>query len=235
MTIIKYNGVNDIDVKFEDGAIIKNTYYSVFKTGQLISPYDKTIFGVGCLGEGKYAPTIDEQKTPQYYTWISMMRRCYNLKQQEIQPTYIGCSVCKEWHNFQNYAKWWDDNYYEIEGLRMEVDKDILSKGNKIYSPETCIFVPNNINALIINCKKVRGDYPIGVNKLDSGKFRARYSDAISGKRIHLGCFNNPEEAFKVYKLHKEIHIKEVADYYKEHIPEKLYKALYNWKIEITD
>lgn len=133
------------------------------------------------------------------------------------------------------FAKWWDENYYEIEGQRMEVDKDILHKGNKIYSPNTCVFTPGNINALIINCKKVRGNYPIGVNKLDNGKFRARYSNAMSGKRIHLGCFDTPEEAFRVYKLNKENHIKEVADYYKNQIPERLYKALYNWIIEITD
>jgi hypothetical protein len=118
----------------------------------------------------------------------------------------------------------------------MEVDKDILNKGNKIYSPETCIFVPNNINALIINCKKARGKYPIGVYLLKSGKFRATYSNSLLGCRtVHLGCFDTPEQAFKAYKLYKEIHIKEVADYYKEQIPEKLYKALYNWIIDIND
>jgi hypothetical protein len=235
MTIVGYRNCKDIDVKFDNGSFFKNKLYTEFKKGNLISPYDRLICGVGYLGEGEHVPTINNKNIPQYYTWLAMIKRCYDEKQQIKQPTYFGCSVDKEWHNFQVFAKWWDENYYKIEGQRMEVDKDILHKGNKVYSPENCIIVPNNINALIISCKKVRGEYPIGVGITESGKFRARYSDAILETRFHLGCFDTPEEAFCIYKKNKEKHIKDVADYYKNKIPQKLYDALYKYEVEITD
>lgn len=84
-----------------------------------------------------------------------MLERCYSARYQERKPTYKGCSVCDEWLNYQNFAKWYDDNYYEIKGEIMCLDKDILVKGNKIYSPENCVFVPNYINVLFarIGCK----------------------------------------------------------------------------------
>ena len=120
----------------------------------------------------------------------------------------------------------------------MCLDKDILHKGNKIYSSNTCIFVPNRINVLFTNCKKTRGNYPIGVTKNDNNRFRARCNildDNNKIKSVHLGYFGTPEEAFNAYKIFKENYIKEVADEYKDKIPNKLYEAMYNWRVDITD
>ena len=162
-----------------------------------------------------------------------MLKRCYDPYYLNKRPTYRDCVVCKEWHNFQNFAKWYEENYYEVSGERMELDKDILIKNCKIYSPQTCIFVPNKINILF-----AKGDtkktLPTGVFP-NKSRFQARcriydYEDNKS-KDIYLGNFATPEEAFLIYKNFKEIHIKEIADMYKKIIPIKLYEAMYKYKI----
>jgi hypothetical protein len=143
--------------------------------------------------------------------------------------------VSEEWLNFQNFAKWYDKNYYEINGEKMEIDKDILVKRNKIYSPETCVFVPKRINLLFVKKDATRGDLPIGVCffKRDK-KYQVNCKDE-NGKDIYLSRYNNIEEAFEVYKEFKESVIKKVANEYKGKIPANLYNALINYKVEITD
>jgi hypothetical protein len=167
-----------------------------------------------------------------------MITRCYNQNQRYINPTYEDCTVCDEWHNFQNFAQWYKDNYYTIENERMELDKDILIKNNKIYSPETCIFVPKFINILFVKGNKTRGQLPIGT----SYGYKNNYIIASCGivengkrKQKNIGDFKNPEEAFKAYKTFKENYIKQIADQYKDKIPQKLYEAMYKYEVEITD
>lgn len=234
MKIIDCRGHTDIDIYFEKyDCIIKNKRYERFKNGAIECPYEPRHCKVGYIGEGIYS----HKTHPKIYNeWLHMLKRCYSEKVQNKYPTYKGCSVCKEWHNFQNFAEWYEENYYEIEGQRMEIDKDILCKGNKMYSPSNCIFVPKRINSLLINCKNARGNLPIGVT-YHNNKFYARCCilDGNKGKRVSLGYYNTPEEAFQVYKNFKEKYIKEIADEYKNLIPNKLYKALYNYKIEIND
>lgn len=169
-----------------------------------------------------------------------MLNRCYDTKRHEKQPTYKHCIVCDKWLNFQNFAKWYYENYYEIEGQKMCLDKDILYKGNKIYSPETCIFVSNDINVLFTKHDKDKGNYPIGVSyHKQHEKFMVSCSvydfKKNKSKNEYLGLYDTPEKAFEVYKQYKEKYIKQVADHYKDQIPEKLYNELYNYQIEITD
>ena len=156
------------------------------------------------------------------------IERCYDLKRQEKHPTYKGCIVAEEWHDFQNFAEWFENNYKEGFAL----DKDILIKGNKIYSPNTCCFVAREINNSFVKSDSIRGKYPIGISKAKD-KFIAHIS--INGKRVRLGMFDTPEEAFQVYKIAKEKQIKEVAEKYKNQITGQTYKAMYNYKVEITD
>jgi len=230
MTIIKYSGRNNVLVKFDNGYEIE-TRYSRFKSGEVENPYDKSTYSIGYLGEGIYNNNgIVKPYKKQYDTWHRMLQRCYDENYQDTRPTYIGCTVCEEWHNFQNFAKWYDENFYEIEDHRMELDKDILFKGNKVYSPETCVFVPNRINSLFIKSNAKRGDYPIGVsydNK--NNKYMA------SGKNVYLGYYNTVKEAFNTYKEYKEKLIKQIANQYKNIIPQKLYDAMYSYEVEITD
>jgi len=139
--------------------------------------------------------------------------------------------VCEEWRNFQNFAKWFEKNYKNEIMEKWQLDKDILVKRNKVYSPETCAFVPREINCLFTKTTKVRGNLPIGVTK-EYNKFRAQ---SCSNKKRYLGTFTTPEEAFQSYKKSKEIYIKEIADKWKGLISEQVYEAMYNYKVEIND
>ena len=139
-----------------------------------------------------------------------------------------------------NYSsqEWLDKNYYEVSGEVMCLDKDILCKGNKIYSRETCIFVPERINILFTKRDKLRGKNPIGVDQLPSGDYRVRCGNGY-GKSVYLGTYFTKEKAFNVYKEYKEKVIKEVIDSYEGIIPEPHYSrlktAMYNYEVEIDD
>ena len=161
--IIKYNGALEITVKFDNGYLLE-TDYNNFKKGMIRSPYSKTIYKKGYLGEGKYKPSINNIPTIQYMYWKSILSRCYNEKSLKKNPTYIDCEVHSEWHNFQNFAKWFDENYYKVNNEVMCLDKDILCKNNKVYSSKNCVFVPNNINIMFTKRQNYRGKYPIGVS-----------------------------------------------------------------------
>lgn len=192
------------------------------------NPYFPYFLGIGYIGEGNYSSKGSNRKI--YSTWLNMLLRCYDNNFYVKRPTYTNCTVDKRWHNFQVFAEWYENNF--VEGFHL--DKDILLKDNKIYSPETCCFVPREINLLFTKSGNVRGKYPIGVhmnkrsNKLESGI--KKY-----GKRVYLGLFNTPELAFQAYKIAKESYIKELAEKWKPFITKPCYQALINYKVEITD
>lgn len=235
MIIINYRKAIDIDVLFEDsGYIAKNKRYSTFKTGEIKNPFDRSVYGIGFLGEGKYTPTIGNKITEQYRAWRDMLNRCYSESRLKKFPSYRGCIVCDEWHNFQNFAKWYHENFYEVDGEVMCLDKDILIKNNKVYSPETCVFVPNCINTLFIGSNATRGECFKGVTWHKRDKvYQARCNNR--GELVHIGSYITQEEAFKKYKEYKENLIKEIANEYKYKIPRRLYEAMYNYKVEKED
>ncbi len=171
-------------------------------------------------------------KSDAYIKWHDMMNRCYNEKFLERQPQYRGCTVCKEWHNFQNFKLWYEEHKYG--NMVLDLDKDILIKGNKVYSPDTCCLVPHDINTLFITCGKSRGDLPLGVH-FDKSKGKYRAETTIMGKKRKLGTFDNPEDAFARYKEFKTDLIETTADSYKGDLPDKVYYAMLDWQIEITD
>nr|DAE62910.1 MAG TPA: hypothetical protein [Caudoviricetes sp.] len=241
MVITKYKTNNNVDVYFpEYNWIFKNVQYGNFKNGNIKCPYEKRVYGIGYIGEGKYKVKINGKKTKCYDVWHSMLERCYNEKYTYRNSTYKECEVCEKWHNYTNFGDWFEENYYTIENETMCLDKDILNKGNKIYSPDNCIFAPERINLLFVKSKKSRGNYPIGVSyHKASGKFEAHCSvynyKENKKKLIYLGLYDTTEEAFNAYKQYKEKNIKDVADYYKEQIPSELYQALYKYEVNIND
>ena len=168
-----------------------------------------------------------------------MLQRCYDDKHREKYIAYSDCSVCDEWLLFSNFLKW----FLETENstiYRYNLDKDILVKNNRVYSPQTCCFVPNEINVLFTKRRLHRGRFPIGVRKATKSKnFEASISlQTTEGKKNkYLGTFATPEEAFYAYKEAKETYIKEVATkYYNDgKIAKNVYEALMNYKVEITD
>ena len=231
MTITKYINCDNIDVYFpEYNWTFYNSSYKEFKNGHIKCPYEARYCNMGYLGEGKY--TVMESnniKTDAFIKWMSMLNRCYSGK----YTTYEDCYVCDEWLNYQNFAEWYELNYYEINGEIMCLDKDILIKHNKMYSPDTCVFVPSRINNLFIKSNRIRGNLPIGVTCKDD-KYIARCKNGYN-KRIHLGTFNTPEEAFYAYKNFKELIIRQTADEYINYIPYNLYIAMCNYEVEIND
>ena len=235
MIITNYRNYKDIDVYFpEYNWTLKHARCGNFIRGNITCPYEPRVFGIGYIGEGKYRAKGKDGKHDIYYDyWYSMMRRCYGRKQNRDR-TYEGCVVKSNWHNFQNFAEWLDNHYYEVPNQRMCLDKDILHKGNKIYSDKTCCFVHEKINTLLIKCDKSRGNCPIGVTYHKRDKIYEVKCNNGKGSD-YLGRFDNIYDAFYVYKVHKEKIIKQRADEYKQYLPQNVYEALYNYQVEITD
>ena len=129
------------------------------------------MLGIGYIGEGKYKSKENGKNTRVYKTWKNMLQRCYDSKYHEEKPTYINCSVSEEFHNFQNFGEWDEYNFYQIEGQQMCLDKDILVKHNKLYSPDTCIYVPKTINSLFVKRQNDRGKSAIGTFCDKNGKY----------------------------------------------------------------
>ncbi len=188
---------------------------------------EPTMWGIGYRG----SEDVD-YKSESYIRWHDMIHRCYNVRFHKRQPQYEGCTVCEEWLNYSNFRVWYDHN--KIPGMSLDLDKDILFKGNKEYCPATVAFVPHEINTLFTNGKKNRGGLPLGVH-FDKGKGKYRTEMSFMGRQIKLGWFDTAEAAFARYKEYKEDFIKDIAEQYKDEIPHKVYEAMMNWKIEIDD
>lgn len=227
--IIEYFRAINCTLQFEDGIIIKNRCYSDIVKGNIKNPNHKSVCNTGYVEIGEYNR---KKNFKIYHTWQSMLERCYSKKRQEKFPTYGEVTVCAEWHNFQVFAQWFENNYNSETMEDWHLDKDILIKSNKIYSPENCVFIPPQINTLLIKCDSVRGGLPIGVSKFKE-KFKAQIS--TNGKIAHIGYFTTSQEAFQAYKTAKENQIKCVANEWKDKITEKTYQALINYQVEITD
>lgn len=226
-TVVAYNGWDDISVQFEDG-FIKTTSISQLNIGSVRNPYYPSVEGIGFVGEGSYPASDINGSTKVYAVWSAMLRRCYSEKQQKRQPSYIGCTVDKEWHNFQNFAGWYYQN--SVEGW--ELDKDLLTKGNRLYSRSTCCFIPPEINSFLTKREKSRGDSPIGVHR------RGNYITAIwwdEYGNVRTKNFKTEQDAFTCYKNSKERRAKLLAEKWKELLTPEVYKALINFSVSIED
>jgi len=172
------------------------------------------VFGIG-INDADYVvnPRINGKQVgcPFYSTWKQMLRRCYSKKWCARAPSYIGCSVTKEWHSFMTFRHWMSMQKWRGKQL----DKDIIEPKNKVYGPETCMFVPQHINLLLRDNKRgicPCGICPRGVNYVAKNKkYRAQLR--IKNKTTHLGYYSTPEEAHAVYCLAK-------ADYIESLFPE---------------
>ena len=209
-------------------------YYNLLKGANcpkcVIENQKTIIYGYG-INDYDGLIKINGEHLKSYHLWTAMLERVYDKTQKRTCVIYEGCSVCEEWKYFSNFKKWFDENY--IEGYAL--DKDILHRGNKIYSPENCVYVPKFINSILLFRGRDRGEYPVGIYINKRGKFIAEIS--LYGKVKTLGTYKTQIEAFNTYKQAKEKYIKEVAQkYYDEgKIDERVYNALINWKININD
>lgn len=190
----------------------------------------KLIYGVG-LNDGKYPTTINGKVLKEYDVWHKTLARCYSPTTQRKKPTYEGCSVSKNFQNYSYFLEWCLAQVgFGCEDFQL--DKDLIIKGNKIYSETTCLFLPRQLNNLLISSKAARGVLPIGVYA-EGHKFSAQCCTDRASRRI--GSFNTPEEAFNAYKETKEAFIKRQAEKWKAHIDPRAFAALMAYTISITD
>lgn len=188
----------------------------------------KLIYGIGYNSRRNHKSKIGNKKTKAYASWHCALQRCYDPKFHNRSPTYAGCTMDERWHDFQDFADW----YYgrNFSDLSYDLDKDLLVKGNKVYSPETCRLVPSEINNILLDNKSSRGKYPQGVDfRKDVGLFRARLS-IYNGVRM-LGFFDCPNEAHQAYKEAKERHVKNRALAWANRIDWDVFVALMNWRL----
>jgi hypothetical protein len=224
MKIITVLPEDRVIVQFQDEhKFEKDIHWQNFKEGRIKNPYDRTLYGVGYIGDGKYnRPTSQNGNDRSYNTWMAMHERCYTKYDKLSNYTYYDCEVCEEWHNYQIFAEWYYENYYDIGEGRMHLDKDITHKGNKTYAPENCMFIPQRIN-MLFQKKGRKDDLPTGVHINASGKYQAEYNGN------YIGVFKTVEEAANAHDIEMRICIKKIANEYKDRIPNHVYEALLNW------
>lgn len=231
-TVVEYINCRDVVVQFSDGRT-KSVFAGDLRSGLIKNNYYPNVLGIGYLGDGEYMTRRSgTAMTAEYNAWTGMIARCYDEKSLSLHPTYIGCSVCEEWHNFQNFAGWYSKQ--KKSGSGWHLDKDLTVLGNKIYSPETCALIPQEVNKLLLTRKIIRGEYPQGVcTDKRYGTFSANIRKY--GVRTYIGTYPTPEAAFTAYKKAKELHVKEVAEKFKQEISEAIYENLMNYTVSITD
>lgn len=223
LTIIEYFNSINCTVKFENSIVIKNVSYNTVKNGGIKNVYYPSVYDVGYKGIGIYRckthPLI-------YKSWAHILERGYSKKYKLKFPTYKDVTVCTEWHCFQNFASWYEENWKPyMEGWHL--DKDILLKGNKIYSPETCAFVPSELNTLFNFLNMLKTNPLLGI-RLIKGRYQVRLG---KNKSSSSKTFNTETEALQAYKTSKEIHIKEMAEKWKHLISKEVYQIMCNYKI----
>ena len=193
-----------------------------------------SVYGIGYLGGNLGLKTsYNGKKCNIYYAWKNMLERCYNEKFHQRQPTYEGCTVSDEFKDYSKWREWYDKYPYKQDGW--QIDKDLLIKGNKVYSEDCCVFLPKEINSVLTKRTALRGEYLIGVCWHNTNKAFVAKVNKNKGNPEWLGSFNTEIEAFNAYKQSKESYIKELADKYKDLLDPRAYKALYNYTVDIDD
>lgn len=227
-TLIEYTNSKNCVAGFDDGVVVK-TSARQFRIGEVSNPYHPTTCGVGYLGETKLI-TDWATRRRAILLWCGMLARCYR-DQESRNRHYVDCTVDECWHNFSNFLSWYVDNQqWHIEDWQL--DKDVLFKGNTIYGPNTCCFLPKDINTFTILRERGRGAMPLGVTR-HQGKYVAQISTL--GKQRWLGSFATVEEAFSTYKIEKEAEARRLAEKYVDKIREDAYNTLIKYEVNFTD
>ena len=231
--ILKYNDAYNVDVQFLKTGYETAVELGVIRKGEVKDPYSPSVFGVGLLGT-KYPSTINGRNTKEYEIWCSMLKRCYNDDFKKKRPTYEGCEVSENFKSYDYFYEWCHNQIgFDNEGWHL--DKDLLVKGNKVYSESTCVFIPQEINKILTKSTASRGEHLIGVSWHKRDKSFISRVNKNKGKSEYLGSFATELEAFNAYKQAKEAFVKEQANKWKGKIDERAYEALMNYTVEITD
>lgn len=147
---------------------------------------------------------ISDWRCPYYKKWSAMLSRCYSKKMLSHDPTYSGCYVDDSWLSFAGFIKWVDSQPRK-DWEELELDKDILFKGNKIYGPKTCVFISKALNSFLVN-RNTGGNLTGSFYMIKTNKFRANCRNPFNGKREHLGFFDSEIEAHEAWRDRKRFH-----------------------------
>lgn len=193
--------------------------------------------GIGI--KGMECPTQSNRKhLKEYKLWSGMLERCTEACWVK-NTSYVGCNVSDNFKYYTYFYHWCQTQVgfknKDENGDYWQLDKDLLVKGNKLYSEDTCVFLPRKLNGLFVNCNTVRGSSPLGVYfEKESGKFKVRCA-GVDGNRVYLGRFTVERLAFETYKSFKETVVKQLAEKYKDQLDQRAYQALINYEVNIND
>ena len=231
--IVKYNDNKNVEIQFLNTGYETLVQLVHIKNGDVKDRYLPSVCGVGIIGT-KYPVSEGGRDTKDYALWKRMLERCYSDSYQKKRPTYKGCKVSDNFKSYEYFYEWCHSQIgFGVDGF--ELDKDLLIKGNKVYSESTCVFLPQEINKVLIKSEKMRGKHLIGVCWHNTKKaFMAQVSKNKAGLE-YLGYFKTELEAFNAYKTAKESFIKEQAEEWKDKIDVRAYEALMNYTVEISD
>ncbi len=186
----------------------------------------KLVYGVG-INDKKYPAKINGKNTKQYELWKNMLKRCYSEKSKIENPTYAGCTVSENFKNFSYFYEWVQNQIgFNADGFQL--DKDIIHRGNKIYSENACVFVHQEINLFFTDCRATRGELLVGVS-FDKARGKYQAQCRVNGKKKHLGYFTTSQEAYAAYKRFKEYLCKKTANKWQSQIDSRAYKSMMNW------
>ena len=180
--------------------------------------YKRGMCGVGYSGmtvgtEGYYEKS--------YIKWRDMMQRCYDKNvHKKYKPEYADKCVCEEWQNYANFKLWFDEHYVPCKSNQMDLDKDLLVQGNKIYSPETCVFLVHYQNTLFEGRK---GDC---IYQNENGQY------LINNKKSEI--FESYEDAFNIVMERRKKKILDIAEKCKGSIPMCAYEAMQKWDVRLA-
>lgn len=203
-------------------------------------------FGIGYYSDEKCIDT-DEINSKCHEIWMRMLARCFSIsKSNDNAKKGREYTVCKEWLDYIQFKKWYDQNYYELETEKVYFSPMCVKKNNTHFCPQLCVFVPHSILGLLYgstnNLYRNSGKCVCGVSCIKN-KGKNKYKSTMNiapelnagSDTYYIGTFDTEEEAFINYKIVKELYIKGVAYHNKDKIPEKLYNAMLNWEVEKDD
>ena len=226
-TVVNYISSREVEVEFNDEYRYKTkTSSGHVRNGRVRNPYNRTLFGVGYLGEGKHLRSVSGKgNSDTYKIWRGMLERCYSESRLDKYDSYEGCTVHPDWHNFQNFAGWYES--HECYGLGYELDKDLFGSETKVYSEETCCLLPKVFNKTISYKYSSNNGNPVGCTK---GKGRNTFSVQVMVARVrhYVGSYRTEEEARQAYLDAKQGLIKNLVEGWEGKLEDKVKVKLLN-------
>lgn len=219
-TVVGYENSNKVSVIFAPDLHIHDFTAQNLRDGKFFDRYEPSVMGVGFVGIGSYTmkthPIVDS-------AWRAMLKRCYSDEVQKVSKSYRGCSVHPDWHNFQVFAEWYTKQ--EGYGLGFDLDKDLIVKGNKVYSEWTCCLLPREINSLL-QLKESDRQLPYGIS-VKRGKYEVRAK--LGGKTVWLGSFSYIGDAEDRYIQSKREYCKKLIEKWQGNLGVEVIDKLEGW------